>query len=170
MELMSNRTFTDLWTDNVKKYGCSTVYSFGIYCFYMQVIWISNTLSKTLHCRRCICTYNWKIPARQRHFWDRLSWQISLPVSAGKFLQEGPYSYFLISLLPSAVVKSIVHAISVAHTIFIAVVVPLFYSPGAKESEGRQRWRVEERHNHEKNDSMGNVNGVDNGMYDGVWE
>ena len=104
MELATNRKLTALQTDNVGENCCYTVYSFGIYCFYMQSIWISNTFSKTLHYHHCICTYNWTITARKSHGWCQLSQHIASPGPAGEVLQGGqlhisssPSSYWLFS-------------------------------------------------------------------------
>ena len=94
---MTNRKLTSLRTDNVIKNGCSTVYSFGIYYFHMQVIWISKTFSKNLHRRHRLCTSNGMIPEQQHHVWYQLSWYRSSPGPVIEVIQGVPDSYLLLS-------------------------------------------------------------------------
>ena len=129
MEFMKNIKLTASQTDNVSKNGCSTVYSFGIYYFYMQVIWISNNFGKNLYHRHHLCTSNWTIPIWKHHGWDRLSWPRSSPGYAGEVLHGGPDSYFLLYLLPLDVLQDIFHIVSDPHTIVISVDVMLLPSP-----------------------------------------
>ena len=66
---------------------------FGIYCFSIHVIWISNTFIKTLHNRRCLWTSNWKIPTR--NVTDGINWVGTEP---HQYLQEKSYRGYQINI------------------------------------------------------------------------